>query len=144
MRSNSRWARAYAGAGWASRPTAFADGGCGKAWLAALWKTTRPLSSLVAGTLTASAGAGGAVLVVTGAMLVLYSPAAQRCALRKDACVAGLCCAPLYYGAATGLSIAAFVSLACVFVWPGLDRSRRIDLSRLPMLLGSLALAGGG
>lgn len=173
---------------------------------------------LAAGVLSAVAGAGVAVLAVTGAMLVLYSPAAQRFPLCKDAYVAGLCCAPLYYGATAGggqypwssyavlasfvlgrevlmdsdelpgdsragirtiaailgrcrtarigatlmllaagalavivrgqiatlASTAALVSLACVFAWPGLDQGRRIHLSRLPMLIGSVALACGG
>ncbi len=41
-------------------------------------------------------------------------------------------------------SSATLVSLACVFAWPGLDQGRRIHLSRLPMLIGSVALACGG
>jgi 4-hydroxybenzoate polyprenyltransferase len=36
------------------------------------------------------------------------------------------------------------VSLLAIFGWPGLDLTRRIGLSRLPMMLGSVALACGG
>ena len=36
---------------------------------------------------------------------------------------------------------AALVSLVWVLAWPGMGESRRIELSRLPMLLGSVALA---
>jgi len=282
-----------ADAGSAPQPPPSAGRGRGRAWVAALFRTTRPLSSLVAGTIAASAaiagqgrptlrgvaaglamttlvmfgfavndifdyhkdlaagiqrpvaagtlsrksaawlaiamllvaclssvvgGSGGIVMAVTSAMLLLYSPVAQRYPLCKDVYVAGLCCAPLYYGAvaggrqypwlsyavlacfvlgrevlmdsdelagdsqsgmrtiaailgscgtarigtalmmlataalaamvhgriATAASSATLVSLACVFAWPGLDRSRRIYLSRLPMLLGSLAIACGG
>jgi len=276
----------------ASQPPPFAGRGCGGVWLAALFGTTRPLSSLVAGTIAASAaiagqghltlrgvaaglamtalamfgftvndifdyrkdraagiqrpvaagtlsrksavwlamamllaacifsavaGSSGMVMAVTSAMLLLYSPVAQRYPLCKDVYVAGLCCAPLYYGAvaggrqypwfsyavlacfvlgrealmdsdelagdrksgirttaatlgrhgtarigtalmilaavalaagahgriATAASSATLVSLACVFAWPGLNQSRRIYWSRLPMLLGSVAVACG-
>jgi 4-hydroxybenzoate polyprenyltransferase len=45
----------------------------------------------------------------------------------------------------TAVSIAAacFVSLACVFAWPGLGQSRRIEWSRGSMLLGAMAIACG-
>jgi geranylgeranylglycerol-phosphate geranylgeranyltransferase len=181
------------------------------AWLAIAMLLAVCLFSVVA-------GSGGMVLAIAGVMLFLYSPAAQRCPLSKDVYVAGLCCAPLYYGAvvggrqypwfsyavlacfvlgrevlmdsdelagdsksglrtiaailgqrgtmrigtalmilaavalaaaarggiATAASAATLVFLACVLVWPGLDQSRRIYLSRLPMLLGSVAVACGG
>jgi geranylgeranylglycerol-phosphate geranylgeranyltransferase len=41
-------------------------------------------------------------------------------------------------------AVATLVSLACLFAWPGLNAGRRIQLSRIPMLLGSVALACGG
>lgn len=292
MRSSAGSARALEDVGAAPQSPASADRGRGKAWVAAVVSTIRPLSSVVAGTLTASAaiagegrltvrsiaaglamtalamfgfavndifdyhkdrgagiqrpvaagtlsrggatwlaialllaaglfsaivGSGGIIVAVTAAALLLYSPVARRYPLTKDAYVAGLCCAPLYYGAVTGgrqyawysyvalacfvlgrevlmdsgelagdseagvrtiaailggrrtarmggalmllsaaalaaavrgggataAAIAALVSLACVFVWPGLDHGRRIYLSRFPMLLGSMALAWG-
>jgi 4-hydroxybenzoate polyprenyltransferase len=148
----------------------------------------------------------------------LYTPVALRYPLIKGVYVAGLCCAPLYYGAVVGgtqypwflyvvlacfvlgrevlmdadelpgdsragvrtiaavlgrrraarigatlmilsaavlvavvrgrietlAAIGALVCLACVFAWPGLEGSRRIHLSRFPMLLGCMALACGG
>jgi geranylgeranylglycerol-phosphate geranylgeranyltransferase len=43
--------------------------------------------------------------------------------------------------AAKTISAATFISLACVFVWPGLSQSRRIEWSRGPMLLGAMAIA---
>jgi 4-hydroxybenzoate polyprenyltransferase len=46
--------------------------------------------------------------------------------------------------AATSAAVATLVSLACLFAWPGLSAGRRIQLSRIPMLLGSMALACGG
>lgn len=172
---------------------------------------------LAAGLFSAVAGRGRIVMAVTSGMLLLYSPVAQRYPLCKDVYVAGLCCAPLYYGAvvggrqcpwfsyvvlacfvlgrevlmdsdelggdsksgmrtvaavlgrratarigtalmivaavalaavahggiATAASSATLVSLACVFAWPGLDQSKRISLSRLPMLVGSVAVACG-
>ena len=280
-------------AGLALQPPASAERRCGTAWFAALFRTTRPLSSLVAGALAApaaiggqggltlrsiaagftmtalamfgftvndifdykkdraagierpiargelsresavwlavalllaaylfsvAAGPGGIVLAITSAALLLYSPVAQRYPLSKDAYVAGLCCAVLYYGAlaggrhfswlsyavlacfvlgrevlmdsdeaagdsragirtiavllgycrtkrigvslmllaaavliaivrghmATWAATATLVSLASVFAWPGLNDGRRIQLSRFPMLLGSVALAWGG
>ncbi len=57
---------------------------------------------LAAGVLSAVAGRGWTVMAATGACSFLYSPVAQRFPLCKDAYVAGLCCAPLYYGAAAG------------------------------------------
>jgi 4-hydroxybenzoate polyprenyltransferase len=168
--------------------------------------------------LSAAAGSGGMILAITSAALLLYSPVALRYPLIKDVYVAGLCCAPLYYGAVVGgrryawylyvllacfvlgrevlmdadelpgdsragvrtiaavlggrrtarigatlmllsaavlvavvrgrietlAAIGALVGLACVFGWPGLEGSRRIHLSRFPMLLGCMALACGG
>ena len=41
-------------------------------------------------------------------------------------------------------AVATLVSLACLFAWPGLNAGRRIQLSRISMLLGSMALACGG
>jgi 4-hydroxybenzoate polyprenyltransferase len=41
-------------------------------------------------------------------------------------------------------AMATLALLALVFAWPGLSDSRRIQLSRFPMLLGSIALACGG
>jgi 4-hydroxybenzoate polyprenyltransferase len=41
-------------------------------------------------------------------------------------------------------AVATLVSLACLLAWPGLNAGRRIQLSRIPMLLGSVALACGG
>jgi geranylgeranylglycerol-phosphate geranylgeranyltransferase len=177
------------------------------AWLAAALL-------VCAGLLSAIAGSGGMVLAITGAALLLYSPIP----LTKGACVAGLCCLPLYYGTQVGdrhfpwfsyavlscfvlgrevlmdaaelqgdtkagirtiaavlggrrtarigatlmlasaavlvalvrghtailAAVATFVSLACLFAWPGLSADRRVQWSRLPMLLGSMALACGG
>jgi geranylgeranylglycerol-phosphate geranylgeranyltransferase len=45
---------------------------------------------------------------------------------------------------AVSAAVATLVSLACLFAWPGLNAGRRIQLSRIPMLLGSVALACGG
>ena len=42
---------------------------------------------------------------------------------------------------AASISAASFISLACVFAWPGLDQSKRIGWSRGPMLLGAMAIA---
>ena len=289
----SRFARAVANTDPAPQASPSADRGDGKSWFAALLETTRPLSSVVVGTLAASAaiagqggltvrsvaaglsmttlamfgfavndildydkdraagiqrpiaagtlsrqgaawlatvlllsagllsaiaGSGGMVLAITGAALLVYSPMAQRYPLTKDACVAGLCCLPLFYGAQVGerhyswfsyavlagfvlgrevwmdadelkgdtragirtiaailggrrtagigttlmlasgagvvaavhgrtailAAAAAVVSLACLFAWPGLNAGRRIRLSRVPMLLASMALACGG
>jgi 4-hydroxybenzoate polyprenyltransferase len=42
---------------------------------------------------------------------------------------------------AMSISAASFISLACVFAWPGLNQSRRIEWSRGPMLLGAMAIA---
>jgi 4-hydroxybenzoate polyprenyltransferase len=42
---------------------------------------------------------------------------------------------------AMSISAATFTSLACVFVWPDLSQSRRIEWSRGPMLLGAMAIA---
>ncbi|MGD0778410.1 MAG: UbiA family prenyltransferase [Candidatus Solibacter sp.] len=51
----------------------------------------------------------------------------------------------LVHGRAATLAAAAtLVSLACLFAWPGVSAGRRIQLSRIPMLLGSIALACGG
>jgi len=66
----------------------------------AVWLATALLLS--AGLFSAIAGAGGIVLAITGAALLLYSPMAQRYPLTKDAWVAGLCCLPLLYGAQVG------------------------------------------
>ncbi len=172
---------------------------------------------LAAGSCSAVAGRGWMIMAATSVALLLYSLVAQRCPLCKNVYVAGLCCAPLYYGAvaggrecpcffyavlacfmlgrevlmdsdelagdsksgmrtiaailgrrgtarigtalmilaavalaaathgpvATAASSATLVSLACVLAWPGLDQSRRINLSRLPMLIGSVAVACG-
>jgi hypothetical protein len=45
---------------------------------------------------------------------------------------------------ARSASAVALLSLAMVFAWPGLNQSRRVSWSRLPMLAGSVALAWGG
>jgi 4-hydroxybenzoate polyprenyltransferase len=51
----------------------------------------------------------------------------------------------LVHGLAATLAAATtLLSLACLFAWPGFSAGRRIQLSRIPMLLGSLALAWGG
>jgi len=42
---------------------------------------------------------------------------------------------------AAAVSIASFLSLACVLAWPGINQSRRIEWSRGPMLLGAMAIA---
>jgi geranylgeranylglycerol-phosphate geranylgeranyltransferase len=182
----------------------------------AAWLATALL--VFAGLFAAIAGSGGMVLAITGAALLVYSPMAQRYPLAKDACVAGLCCLPLFYGAQVGekhfswfsyallagfvlgrevwmdadelqgdtkagirtiaailggrrtarigitLMLASSVGLvaavrgrtailaavatvgllACLFAWPSLNAGRRIRLSRVPMLLASMALACGG
>src|ERR1039458_9527168 len=46
-------------------------------------------------------------------------------------------------GAAVLAAVATLVSLACLFAWPALTAGRRIQLSRIPMLVGSMALACG-
>ena len=183
---------------------------------AAAWLAAAML--LCAGLLAGTVGSGGAVAGATAALLLLYSPMAQRFPLAKGAYIAVLCCAPLWYGAAAGsaqfpwtsyaalagfvfgreilmdaeelpgdskagmrtiavvfgprwtarigeflmllaaaclvaivhgsvaksASAATLVSLLWIFAWPGLERGRRSSLSRLPMLLGSVALAYGG
>ncbi len=55
-----------------------------------------------AGLLSLAAGAGGKLLVLTCAALLLYSPVAQRFPLTKGIYVAGLCCVPLFYGSVVG------------------------------------------
>jgi len=45
---------------------------------------------------------------------------------------------------ATATSIAGFAFLAGIFTWPGLQRRRRISLSRVPMLFGAISVAWGG
>jgi 4-hydroxybenzoate polyprenyltransferase len=45
--------------------------------------------------------------------------------------------------AAISISSAAIATLAAVYLWPGLEESRRIYWSRLPMLLGAVAIAFG-
>jgi len=57
---------------------------------------------LCAGLLSAGLGAGGKTLGATALALLLYSPIAQRVPPVKGVFVAGLCCAPLWYGAAAG------------------------------------------
>jgi geranylgeranylglycerol-phosphate geranylgeranyltransferase len=182
----------------------------------AAWLATALLLS--AALFSAIAGSGRMVLAITAAVLLLYSPMAQRYPLTKDAWVAGLCCLPLYYGAQVGgrhfpwfsyavlacfvlgrevlmdadelqgdtkagvrtiaamlgghwaarigvtlmlasaailvalvrgriailAAVATLASLACLFAWPGLNSGKRIQMSRVPMLLGSMALACGG
>jgi len=69
-----------------------------------------------AGLFSAGVGAGGKVLAATALALVLYSPVAQRYPLTKGPLVAGLCCAPLLYGAAAGgvhCSPLSYALLAC-------------------------------
>jgi 4-hydroxybenzoate polyprenyltransferase len=44
---------------------------------------------------------------------------------------------------ATPICTASLISLACVFAWPGLSQSRRVEWSRGPMLLGAMAIACG-
>jgi geranylgeranylglycerol-phosphate geranylgeranyltransferase len=46
-------------------------------------------------------------------------------------------------GTAVLAAVATLVSLACLFAWPALTAGRRIQLSRIPMLVGSMALACG-
>jgi 4-hydroxybenzoate polyprenyltransferase len=41
-------------------------------------------------------------------------------------------------------ALATLVSFACLFAWPGLNSGRQVELSRFPMLLGSIILACGG
>jgi len=182
----------------------------GAQWLAVAMLFCAGLSSGIV-------GSGGATVGATAALLLLYSPIAQRFPLCKDAYVAVLCCALLWYGATAGnaqfpwtsyaalacfvlgrevlmdseelpddsragmrtiavilgprrvagmgqslmllaaaslvvivhgslaksASAVTLVSLIWIFAWPGLDRGSRIGLSRLPMLLGSVALACG-
>src|SRR5690242_20530776 len=48
------------------------------------------------------AGAGGMVFGTIALALFLYSPVARRYPLAKDVYAAGLCTAPLYYGALVG------------------------------------------
>lgn len=162
-------------------------------------------------------GSGGKILAITSLGLVAYSPLAQRYPLGKGAYVAGLCCAPLFYGSVVGglqcpwfsyTTLACFVfgretlmdaeelvgdrlagletiamvfgcrrtrrigasvmllstiglvilartsagriaatamlaCLICVFVWPGLSDATRVKLSRIPMLVGAVAIALG-
>jgi 4-hydroxybenzoate polyprenyltransferase len=45
---------------------------------------------------------------------------------------------------ARAASASTLLWLTCLFAWPGLELRTRIRLSRLPMLLGSVALAYGG
>jgi 4-hydroxybenzoate polyprenyltransferase len=52
--------------------------------------------------MSALVGRGVIVLAIASAMLLLYSPLAQRYTLFKDLYVAILCCLPLDYGAAVG------------------------------------------
>jgi 4-hydroxybenzoate polyprenyltransferase len=42
---------------------------------------------------------------------------------------------------AMSIAAASFISLACVFAWPGLNQRRRIEWSRGPMVLGAMAIA---
>jgi len=162
-------------------------------------------------------GSGGMLLAITALGLIAYSPIARWYPLGKGAYVAGLCCAPLFYGSAVAgvpypslsyATLACFVfgretfmdaeelvgdrlaglktiaavlgyrrtrrigvavmllstiylvavarsspgriaaaamlfSLMCVFVWPDLSDARRIRLSRIPMLMGAVAIAIG-
>jgi len=173
----SRFARAVANTDPAPQASPSADRGDGKSWFAALLETTRPLSSVVVGTLAASAaiaGQGGLTVRSVAAGLSMTtlamfgfavndildydkdraagfnapslpehcpgkaqhgwqplcscppvssrrlpvrvewywrSPAQRSSCIRrwrsdtpltKDACVAGLCCLPLFYGAQVG------------------------------------------
>ncbi|MFI5310922.1 MAG: UbiA family prenyltransferase [Gemmatimonadales bacterium] len=181
---------------------------------AALWAAGLLATAML---LATTVGSGGIVLAITAAALLLYSPLALRLPLGKDVCVAGICCAPLLYGATvvgvprswisyvtlacfvfgrellmdsdeqpgdsragvrtiaailgcrwtthigaalmllsavalvaivrgplvTAAAAATLLLLAYVFTWPGIDSGARIRLSRLPMLLGSVALACG-
>jgi hypothetical protein len=45
---------------------------------------------------------------------------------------------------AVGMSAAGLALLAGIFTWPGLEQRSRISLSRVPMLLGAIAVACGG
>jgi 4-hydroxybenzoate polyprenyltransferase len=59
--------------------------------------------------------------------------------------VAAVSLAALAHGRlATMTSAVTLVFLTCVFASPGLEQGRRISLSRLPMLLGCVAVACGG
>jgi 4-hydroxybenzoate polyprenyltransferase len=40
-------------------------------------------------------------------------------------------------------AIAMLLCLACVFAWPGLSDATRIKLSRIPMLVGTVAISIG-
>jgi 4-hydroxybenzoate polyprenyltransferase len=44
-------------------------------------------------------------------------------------------------GPARAWAAIAFISLMCVFIWPHLDDMKRIELSRIPMLAGAIAIA---
>jgi 4-hydroxybenzoate polyprenyltransferase len=44
---------------------------------------------------------------------------------------------------AKGAALAALLMLSCLFAWPHLEDSRRVELSRIPMLAAALAVACG-
>jgi len=83
-----------------------------------------------AGIRTIASNLGGCGTARIGATLMLASAAVLVALVRGRA--------------ATLAAAATLVSLACLFAWPGLSAGRRIQLSRIPMLLGSMALAWGG
>jgi hypothetical protein len=57
---------------------------------------------LVPGLFSVLAGPRKATLAITSVLLLVYSPINQRFPPFKDLYVAGLCCAPLYYGVLVG------------------------------------------
>ena len=83
-----------------------------------------------AGIRTIAAVLGGRRTARIGATLMLASAAVLVALVRGHTAILA--------------AVATFVSLACLFAWPGLSADRRVQLSRLPMLLGSMALACGG
>jgi 4-hydroxybenzoate polyprenyltransferase len=83
-----------------------------------------------AGIRTIAAVLGGRRTARIGATLMLASAAVLVALVRGHTAILA--------------AVATFVFLACLFAWPGLSADRRVQLSRLPMLLGSMALACGG
>jgi 4-hydroxybenzoate polyprenyltransferase len=86
-------------------------------------------------------GDRGAGMVTIGAVL------GETRAKRASICLMALSMA-IFVALASGViaktaATLALVSLLCVFIWPRLDDTKRIELSRIPMLAAAVAIACG-